>query len=79
MFQMTAIAPQSPDFYLWGFLKDHVYKNRPQSIAELKVAIIQKICAIRKEECVRMTDNFARWLQVCLRRNGGHLVHINML
>ena len=76
---MTAIAPQSPDFYLWGFLKDHMYKNRPQSIAELKVTIIQKICAIRKEECVRMIDNFARRFQVRLRHNGGHLVHINML
>ena len=40
-----------PDVYLWGFLNDHVYENRPQSIAELKVAITQKIRAIRKEEC----------------------------
>ena len=76
MFQMTAITPQTPDFYLWGFLRAHVYENCPQSIAELKVAIIQKICAIRKEECVRVTDNSARRLQVCLRHNGGHLEHI---
>ena len=65
-----------PDFYLWGFLKDHVYENRPQSIAELKVAITQTIRAIRKEECVRVFDNFACWLQVCLQRNGGHLEHV---
>ena len=51
MFQMTAVAPQTPDFYLWWFLKDHVYENRPQSIAELKVAITQTIRAIRKK-CV---------------------------
>ena len=72
MFQTTATAPQTPDFYLWGFLKDHLYENHPQSIAELKVAIIQKICAIRKEECVRVIDNFALSLQVCLRCNSGH-------
>ena len=80
MFQMTAVAPQTPDFFfflnLWGFLKEHVYENRPQSIAELKVAITQTIRAIRKEECVRVIDNFARRLQVCLRRNGRHLEHV---
>ena len=32
MFQMTAVAPQTPDLYLWGFLKDHVYENRSSSI-----------------------------------------------
>ena len=73
---MTAVALQTPDFYLWGLLKDHVYENRPQSIAELKVAITQEIRAIRKEECVRVTDNFACRLQVCLRDNGGHLEHV---
>ena len=65
MFQMTAVASQTHlkptsevDFYLWVSLKDHVYENRPQSIAELKAAITQKSRAIRKEECVRVTDNF---------------------
>ena len=73
---MTALPPQTPHFYLWGFLKDHEYGNRPQSIAELKVAITLKIRANRKEGCVRVTDNFARRLQVCLRSNGGHLDHV---
>ena len=63
-------------FYLWGFLRDHVYENRPQSIAELKVAITQKIHAIGKENCVKTIDNFARRLQVCLRHNGGQLEHV---
>ena len=53
-----------------------VYENRPQSIAELKVAITQKIRAVRKEECIRVIDNFARRFQVCLQRNGGHLEHV---
>ena len=73
---MTAVAPQTPYFYLWEFLKDHVYENRPQSIGEMKVAITQKIRAVRKEECVRVIDNFARRFQVCLRHNGGHLEHM---
>ena len=36
--QWTPHSPDlnPPDFYLWGFVKDHVYENRPQSIAELR-------------------------------------------
>ena len=57
-------------------LKDHVYENGPQSIAELKAAINQMICAIRKEGRVRVINNFAHRLQVCLMRNVGHLEHL---
>jgi hypothetical protein len=31
-----------PDFYLWGYLKDNVYENNPQTIGELKAAITTK-------------------------------------
>ena len=65
-----------PDFYLWGFLKDNVYRNNPQTIPELKEAITQKINAIPKEECIRVINNFARRIQICLQQNGGHLEHI---
>ena len=74
MFQMTAFAPQTHLKPM--FLKDHVYENRPQSIGEMKVAITQKIRAVRKEECVRVIDNFACRPQVCLRRNSSHLEHV---
>ena len=69
---MTAKTPDF--FYLWPrvwplrhqifFISGHVYENHPQSIAELKVAITQKIYAIRKGECVRVIDNFACRFQV---------------
>ena len=41
-------AAHSPDlnppyFYLWGYLKDNVYENNPQTIGELKAAITAKI------------------------------------
>jgi hypothetical protein len=39
----TTLEP--PDFYLylWGYLKDNVYENNPQTIGELKAAITAKI------------------------------------
>ena len=74
-------APHSPDlnppdFYLWGYLKDNVYQNNPQTIGELKAAIAAKIREIPREECVRVIDNFVQQMQVCLQRRGGHLEHI---
>ena len=65
-----------PDFYLWGFLKDNVYQGNPQTIEELKTAITAKIRAIPKEECVKVIENFATRVQVCLQVNGGYLEHI---
>ena len=59
-------ALNPPDFYLWGYLKDHVYQNNPQTIGELKAAIAAKIREIPWEECMRVIDNFAQRLQVCL-------------
>ena len=53
-----------PDFYLWDFLKDHVYWNNSQTIAKLKVAITQQIHGITREECVRVINNFARQLHL---------------
>ena len=51
-----------PDFYLWGFLKHHVYQNNPQTIAELKEVITEQIHGIAKEECARVINTFAQQL-----------------
>ena len=64
------------DFYQWGFLKDNVYQGNPQTIEELKTAITAKVRAIPKEECVKVIENFATRVQVCLQVNSGHLEHI---
>ena len=44
-----------PDFYLWGYLKDRVYGNNPQTIPDLKAVITAAIRAIPREECGRRT------------------------
>ena len=35
-----------PDFFLWGYLKDKVYAQRPQTIDELKEIIVAECNAI---------------------------------
>ena len=72
-------APHSPDlnppdFYLWGYLKDNVYQNNPQTIGELKAAIAAKIREIPREECVRVIAQFCAMdasLSPTLRRSFG--------
>ena len=54
----TGLEP--PDFYLWGYLKDRVYGNNPQTIPDVKAAITAAIRAILREECGRVVENFAR-------------------
>jgi len=41
---------------MWGYLKDRVYGNNPQTIPDMKAAIR----AIPREVCGRVIENFAR-------------------
>ena len=72
-------APHSPDLnhpdlYLWGYLKSHGYQNNPKIIDELKSAA--KNSRIPREECMRVIDNFAQRLLVCLQCRGANLEHL---
>ena len=65
----TRLEP--PDIYMWGYLKDNVYENNPQTIGELKAAITGKIRQIPKEECVSVVANFAGSVPLTLRTTFG--------
>ena len=74
-------APHSPDlnpldFFLWGYLKDNVFRGRPQTIPELKQAVAQKIREIELPTCTRVVDNFVRRVKLCIQRGGRHLEHV---
>ena len=58
----------TPDFYLWGYVKDRVYANNPQAIPDMKAGITAATRAIPREECGRVIENFARQIQMCLQR-----------
>ena len=61
--------PRSPDlspcdFFLWGVLKDRVYRRKPRSIEELKNAITTEISEINSNLCRLVTDRLRRFLAV---------------
>jgi hypothetical protein len=76
-----AWPPHSPDlspldFYLWGFLKDQVYKTSPTTLKELKTNIRREIRGINHETCKAVIDNFKRRCDVVIEQNGRHVEHV---
>ena len=64
------------DFFLWGYAKDNVYADNPQTLQDLKTAITRFIRAIPADMCKRVIGNFAVRLNECLNRRGAHIEHI---
>lgn len=66
----------SPDFYLWGFLKDAVYRERPTTKANM-IQKIQVACeSIPRATLLGTVSNFHRRLQLCLQENGATFEHL---
>jgi len=76
-----AWPPHSPDlspldFYLWGFLKDRVYKPSPTTLKELKANIKREIRGINNETCKAVIDNFKTRCDVVIAQKGRHVEHV---
>ena len=56
------------DFFLWGYLKDRVYRSSPRSINELKAAI-----AINREILAKVGKDWQTRLYSVVEHEGGHI------
>lgn len=70
--------PNSPDlnacdFFLWGDLKDKVYKTAPRSLEEIKSRVEAEIRAITKEQLKEVMRHFKDRLQAVSDMDGGHI------
>jgi len=61
------------DFFLWGFLKDRVFRRCIMTIPGLKQAIVDEVVAIVEDLRRRVYSDFQTRLQQCSDVNGGHL------
>lgn len=73
--------PRSPDltpldFYLWGYVKDVVYKNRPTTALDLQRRIREAVANITPQVLRRVVGNFRRRIELCLQVNGGNIEHL---
>ena len=64
------------DFFYWGHLKNNVYRNKPNNLAELRVKIINESERITREMILNTQRHFCDSLYYCQLVNGGHFQHL---
>jgi hypothetical protein len=64
------------DFFAWGFLKEHVYKDPIADVEALKDRIQQSVLLITKDMLENTFINFLTRLQLCLNENGAQFQHL---
>ena len=65
-----------PDFFLWGYLKERVYHNNPQTIDALKENIRREIRKIPREMLDRVINNFNVRVAAVIQRRGAWIEHV---
>ncbi|PNF14075.1 hypothetical protein B7P43_G02154 [Cryptotermes secundus] len=73
--------PRSPDltpldFYLWGTLKDEVYRQKPATLNALRETIEASCSAITSDTLTAVVRSAVRRHRRCLAADGGHFEHI---
>lgn len=73
--------PRSPDmtpldFFLWGFLKDKVFRTAPADLQEMRDRILQN-CLIPDEEMfARVRKSFEERIFLCMHEDGRQFEHL---
>lgn len=65
------------DFFLWGYLKDIVYKTKPRNLHELKQSIVSGFSQIDPRQCKKVCESVPERLQRCIDANGHQFEHLS--
>ena len=66
-----------PDFFLWGYLKDRIYRNpKPRTLEQLKENIHREIRNIPMETFPRVMQNIVTRMQTVIGRQGAYVEHV---
>ena len=74
--------PRSPDltpldFYLWGSLKDDVYRSKPATLDDLQESIAMSCAAVTLDTLQNVVHAAVRPVRQCLDADGGHFEHLH--
>jgi len=61
------------DFFLWGFLKEMVFRNAPSNIGQLKNNVREAIASIDVNTLQNVIANFVVRVDKCIESGGGHV------
>ena len=64
------------DVFLWGYLKEKVFKHHPRSLEDLNERIEQEIDSIPPVLTRRVMKSFRECLQQCVANDGRHMSHL---
>ena len=64
------------DFFLWGYLKDTIYKNPIQTIDDLVREIERQICGITPDLLKKALENFEKRLDRVIETDGKHFENL---
>jgi hypothetical protein len=65
-----------PDFFLWGFLKDRVYANKPNTLEQLKANISLALTSLQPHILEKVCASAVQRAQMCSMLGGKHFQHI---
>jgi hypothetical protein len=73
--------PNSPDinpcdYFLWGYLKEKVFPQKPATLVELWAVILAVCREITEDMCRRVITNVGVRVAEVIRQNGGHIEHV---
>ncbi len=64
------------DYFLWGFLKDRVYMNTPQTLEDLRRNTTAEIDHITPNMLKKVHANMVKRARVCIAADGKHFEHL---
>ena len=76
---VAAIFPQphSPGYFLWGYLKERVYHNKPDTIERLEENTAIEISRILSDILERAVNNFIVWMAAVIQQRGAWIEHFS--
>ncbi|XP_011873739.1 PREDICTED: uncharacterized protein LOC105565277 [Vollenhovia emeryi] len=60
----------SPDFFLWGYLKNIVYEQQPRTREDMMQRIRRACAAISRDVLLKTVQQFEKRINLCLQANG---------
>lgn len=65
------------DFFLWGHLKEIVYRNKLRNLSDLKQSIITAFSSLDSDLCEKVCESVAERLQKCINADGHQFEHLS--
>ncbi|CAK9819083.1 hypothetical protein ANTQUA_LOCUS10039 [Anthophora quadrimaculata] len=66
----------SPDYFLWGYIKDKVYRDVPTTPTNMQERIWNVCININRQTLSTVTQAFIKRVEKCLEVGGQHYEHL---